>query len=94
MITKHCLRFTFKTLSETGQGRDRRKNQVAPMQLIHGDEVLDAEIRLQAVRMHVVGRSGPHPWLAQPGMRWSISTPENIIFQGTPLIVWARCLWG
>ncbi|MBD8099185.1 U32 family peptidase [Pseudomonas fluorescens] len=84
MITKHCLRFSFNLCPKQAKGVTGVKTKVAPMQLIHGDEVLTLKFDCKPCEMHVVGKIKGHILgLPQPGSAFEHFNPENIIFQGT-----------
>ncbi|WP_404488231.1 U32 family peptidase [Pseudomonas sp. HT11] len=84
MITKHCLRFSFNLCPKQAKGVTGVKTKVAPMQLIHGDEVLTLKFDCKPCEMHVVGKIKGHILgLPQPGSGVGHFNPENIIFQGT-----------
>ena len=84
MITKHCLRFSFNLCPKQAKGVTGVKTKVAPMQLIHGDEVLTLKFDCKPCEMHVVGKIKGHILgLPQPGSAVEHFNPENIIFQGT-----------
>ncbi|MFL1491126.1 peptidase U32 family protein [Pseudomonas antarctica] len=84
MITKHCLRFSFNLCPKQAKGVTGVKTKVAPMQLIHGDEVLTLKFDCKPCEMHVVGKIKGHILgLPQPGSGVGHFDPENIIFQGT-----------
>ncbi|MGR3885552.1 peptidase U32 family protein [Pseudomonas sp. 1152_12] len=84
MITKHCLRFSFNLCPKQAKGVTGVKTRVAPMQLIHGDEVLTLKFDCKPCEMHVVGKIKGHILgLPQPGSGVGHFDPENIIFQGT-----------
>ncbi|MGH8450032.1 peptidase U32 family protein [Pseudomonas sp.] len=84
MITKHCLRFSFNLCPKQAKGVTGVKTKVAPMQLIHGDEVLTLKFDCKPCEMHVVGKIKGHILgLSQPGSGVAHFDPENIIFQGT-----------
>ncbi|PSL90868.1 U32 family peptidase [Pseudomonas sp. R9.37] len=84
MITKHCLRFSFNLCPKQAKGVTGVKTKVAPMQLIHGDEVLTLKFDCKPCEMHVVGKIKAHILgLPQPGSGVGHFNPENIIFQGT-----------
>ncbi|NWE20253.1 U32 family peptidase [Pseudomonas sp. P7548] len=84
MITKHCLRFSFNLCPKQAKGVTGVKTKVAPMQLIHGDEVLTLKFDCKPCEMHVVGKIKGHILgLPQPGSSVEHFNPENIIFQGT-----------
>jgi collagenase-like PrtC family protease len=68
MITKHCLRFSFNLCPKQAKGVTGVKTRVAPMQLIHGDEVLTLKFDCKPCEMHVVGKMKGHILgLPQPG---------------------------
>ncbi|WP_411565167.1 peptidase U32 family protein [Pseudomonas orientalis] len=84
MITKHCLRFSFNLCPKQAKGVTGVKTKVAPMQLIHGDEVLTLKFDCKPCEMHVVGKIKGHILgLPQPGSAVEHFNPQNIIFQGT-----------
>ncbi|MGY2135083.1 peptidase U32 family protein [Pseudomonas reactans] len=84
MITKHCLRFSFNLCPKQAKGVTGVKTKVAPMQLIHGDEVLTLKFDCKPCEMHVVGKIKGHILgLPQPGSAVEHFNPESIIFQGT-----------
>ncbi|MBJ2246808.1 peptidase U32 family protein [Pseudomonas haemolytica] len=84
MITKHCLRFSFNLCPKQAKGVTGVKTKVAPMQLIHGDEVLTLKFDCKPCEMHVVGKIKGHILgLPQPGSTVEHFNPENLIFQGT-----------
>ncbi|WP_248750444.1 U32 family peptidase [Pseudomonas sp. MWU15-20650] len=84
MITKHCLRFSFNLCPKQAKGVTGVKTKVAPMQLIHGDEVLTLKFDCKPCEMHVVGKIKGHILgLPQPGSAVEHFNPENIIYQGT-----------
>lgn len=58
MITKHCLRFSFNLCPKQAKGVTGVKTKVAPMQLIHGDEVLTLKFDCKPCEMHVAGKIG------------------------------------
>ncbi|QXI41294.1 U32 family peptidase [Pseudomonas wayambapalatensis] len=60
MITKHCLRFSFNLCPKQAKGVTGVRTKVAPMQLIHGDEVLTLKFDCKPCEMHVVGRMKDH----------------------------------
>lgn len=85
MITKHCLRFSFNLCPKQAKGVTGVRTKVAPMQLIHGDEVLTLKFDCKPCEMHVVGKMKGHILdLPQPGsaaasrMVASIS-PEDLL---------------
>ncbi|MFC0710353.1 peptidase U32 family protein [Azorhizophilus paspali] len=65
MITKHCLRFSFNLCPKQAEGVTGVRTKVAPMQLVHQDEVLTLTFDCKACEMHVIGRMKGHI-LAQP----------------------------
>ncbi len=68
MITKHCLRFSFNLCPKQAKGVTGVKTKVAPMQLVHGDEVLTLKFDCKPCEMHVVGKMKGHILdLPQPG---------------------------
>ncbi|WP_282346584.1 U32 family peptidase [Pseudomonas sp. PS01301] len=68
MITKHCLRFSFNLCPKQAKGVTGVKTKVAPMQLIHGDEVLTLKFDCKPCEMHVIGKMKGHILdLPQPG---------------------------
>jgi len=60
MITKHCLRFSFNLCPKQAKGVTGVKTKVAPMQLIHGDEVLTLKFDCKPCEMHVIGKMKGH----------------------------------
>ena len=83
MITKHCLRFSFNLCPKQAKGYTGVRNKVAPMQLVHQDEVLRLEFDCKACEMHVIGRMKGHIFnQPQPGSRDSIVaqiSPEDLL---------------
>lgn len=68
MITKHCLRFSFNLCPKQAKGVTGVRTKVAPMQLIHGDEVLTLTFDCKPCEMHVIGKMKGHILdLPQPG---------------------------
>ena len=68
MITKHCLRFSFNLCPKQAKGVTGVKTKVAPMQLIHNDEVLTLKFDCKPCEMHVIGKMKGHILdLPQPG---------------------------
>ena len=68
MITKHCLRFSFNLCPKQAKGVTGVRTKVAPMQLIHGDEVLTLKFDCKPCEMHVIGKIKGHILgLPQPG---------------------------
>lgn len=60
MITKHCLRFSFNLCPKQAKGVTGVRTKVAPMQLVHGDEVLTLKFDCKPCEMHVMGKMKPH----------------------------------
>ncbi|WP_288477840.1 U32 family peptidase [uncultured Pseudomonas sp.] len=60
MITKHCLRFSFNLCPKQAKGVTGVCTKVAPMQLVHGDEVLTLKFDCKPCEMHVVGKMKGH----------------------------------
>ncbi|UMZ14912.1 U32 family peptidase [Pseudomonas sp. MPFS] len=60
MITKHCLRFSFNLCPKQAKGVTGVRTKVAPMQLVHGDEVLTLKFDCKPCEMHVVGKIKGH----------------------------------
>lgn len=56
MITKHCLRFSFNLCPKQARGVTGVRTKVAPMQLVHGDEVLTLKFDCKPCEMHVIGK--------------------------------------
>ncbi|NWL76637.1 collagenase-like protease [Pseudomonas taiwanensis] len=80
MITKHCLRFSFNLCPKQAKGVTGVRTKVAPMQLVHGDEVLTLKFDCKPCEMHVVGKMKGHILdLPQPG-----SAASNVVGQITP----------
>ncbi|TBW10635.1 U32 family peptidase [Azotobacter chroococcum subsp. isscasi] len=83
MITKHCLRFSFNLCPKQAKGVQGVRTRVAPMQLVHQDEVLTLTFDCKACEMHVVGRMKGHILdLPQPGSTASIVgqiSPEDLL---------------
>lgn len=83
MITKHCLRFSFNLCPKQAKGVQGVRTKVAPMQLVHQDEVLTLTFDCKACEMHVVGRMKGHILdLPQPGSTASIVgqiSPEDLL---------------
>jgi putative protease len=68
MITKHCLRFSFNLCPKQAKGVTGVRTKVAPMQLLHGDEVLTLKFDCKPCEMHVIGKMKGHILdLPQPG---------------------------
>ena len=83
MITKHCLRFSFNLCPKQAKGVTGVRTKVAPMQLVHGDEVLTLKFDCKPCEMHVVGKIKGHILgLPQPGSAASVVgqiTPEDLL---------------
>ncbi|AJE21044.1 peptidase U32 family protein [Azotobacter chroococcum] len=83
MITKHCLRFSFNLCPKQAKGVQGVRTKVAPMQLVHQDEVLTLTFDCKACEMHVVGKMKGHILdLPQPGSTASIVghiSPEDLL---------------
>lgn len=83
MITKHCLRFSFNLCPKQAKGYTGVRNKVAPMQLVHGDEVLTLKFDCKPCEMHVIGKIKGHILnLPQPGSQASIVaeiSPEDLL---------------
>ncbi|VVN83148.1 putative protease YdcP [Pseudomonas fluorescens] len=60
MITKHCLRFSFNLCPKQAKGVTGVRTKVAPMQLVHGDEVLTLKFDCKPCEMHVIGKIKGH----------------------------------
>ncbi|KMX99705.1 hypothetical protein V476_00510, partial [Pseudomonas syringae KCTC 12500] len=60
MITKHCLRFSFNLCPKQAKGVTGVRTKVAPMQLVHGDEVLTLKFDCKPCEMHVIGKMKGH----------------------------------
>lgn len=82
MITKHCLRFSFNLCPKQAKGYTGVRTRVAPMQLVHGDEVLTLKFDCKPCEMHVIGKIKGHILnLPQPGSAASIVaeiSPEEL----------------
>lgn len=83
MITKHCLRFSFNLCPKQAKGVTGVRTKVAPMQLVHGDEVLTLKFDCKPCEMHVIGKIKGHILnLPQPGSHASqvvaSITPEDL----------------
>jgi len=73
MITKHCLRFSFNLCPKQAKGVTGVRTKVAPMQLVHGDEVLTLKFDCKPCEMHVIGKiKGNILNLPQPGSASSV----------------------
>jgi putative protease len=80
MITKHCLRFSFNLCPKQAKGVTGVRTKVAPMQLIHGDEVLTLKFDCKPCEMHVVGKIKGHILdLPLPG-----STAQSVVGHISP----------
>jgi putative protease len=80
MITKHCLRFSFNLCPKQAKGVTGVKTKVAPMQLIHGDEVLTLKFDCKPCEMHVVGKIKGHILgLPQPGSVVGYISPDDLL---------------
>ncbi|MFG3451312.1 U32 family peptidase [Stutzerimonas stutzeri] len=83
MITKHCLRFSFNLCPKQAKGVTGVRTKVAPMQLIHGDEVLTLKFDCKPCEMHVIGKiKGNILNLPQPGSASSVVghiTPADLM---------------
>jgi putative protease len=60
MITKHCLRFSFNLCPKQAKGVTGVRTKVAPMQLVHGDEVLTLKFDCKPCEMHIIGKMKGH----------------------------------
>ena len=83
MITKHCLRFSFNLCPKQAKGYTGVRTKVAPMQLVHGDEVLTLKFDCKPCEMHVIGKIKGHILdLPQPGSQAGVVghiTPEDLL---------------
>lgn len=83
MITKHCLRFSFNLCPKQAKGVTGVRTKVAPMQLVHGDEVLTLKFDCKPCEMHVIGKiKGNILGLPQPGSTASVVghiTPDDLL---------------
>ncbi|WP_165679216.1 DUF3656 domain-containing protein, partial [Metapseudomonas otitidis] len=80
MITKHCLRFSFNLCPKQAKGVTGVRTKVAPMQLVHGDEVLTLKFDCKPCEMHVIGKMKGHILdLPQPG-----SAASQVVGQISP----------
>ena len=83
MITKHCLRFSFNLCPKQAKGVTGVKTKVAPMQLVHGDEVLTLKFDCKPCEMHVIGKMKGHILdLPLPGSAQSVVghiSPEDLL---------------
>ena len=82
MITKHCLRFSFNLCPKQAKGVTGVRTKVAPMQLVHGDEVLTLKFDCKPCEMHVIGKMKGHildlPLLGSKSVVASIS-PDDLL---------------
>ncbi|MCE5362464.1 peptidase U32 family protein [Pseudomonas anguilliseptica] len=60
MITKHCLRFSFKLCPKQAKGVTGVRTKVSDMQLIHQDEVLTLKFDCKPCEMHIIGKMKGH----------------------------------
>ncbi|WXL24882.1 U32 family peptidase [Ectopseudomonas mendocina] len=86
MITKHCLRFSFNLCPKQAKGVTGVRTKVAPMQLIHQDEVLTLKFDCKPCEMHIIGKMKGHILnQPQPGSLQSTGgavgyiTPEDLL---------------
>ncbi len=83
MITKHCLRFSFNLCPKQAKGVTGVRTKVAPMQLVHGDEVLTLKFDCKPCEMHVIGKiKGNILNLPLPGSAASVVgqiSPEDLM---------------
>jgi len=83
MITKHCLRFSFNLCPKQAKGVTGVRTKVAPMQLIHQDEVLTLKFDCKPCEMHIIGKIKGHILnLPQSGSAASMVgfiTPEDLL---------------
>jgi len=80
MITKHCLRFSFNLCPKQAKGVTGVRTKVAPMQLIHGDEVLTLKFDCKPCEMHIIGKMKGHILnLPQPGSVVGHISPEDLL---------------
>ncbi|WP_282338750.1 U32 family peptidase [Pseudomonas sp. PS02288] len=83
MITKHCLRFSFNLCPKQAKGVTGVRNKVAPMQLVHQDEVLTLKFDCKPCEMHVIGKIKGHILdLPLPGANRNVVgqiTPEDLL---------------
>ena len=83
MITKHCLRFSFNLCPKQAKGVTGVRTKVAPMQLVHQDEVLTLTFDCKPCEMHIIGKMKGHILnLPQPGSAESIVghiSPEDLL---------------
>ena len=82
MITKHCLRFSFNLCPKQAKGVTGVRTKVAPMQLIHQNEVLTLTFDCKTCEMHISGKIKGHILnQPQPG---SAASQRNIVGQISP----------
>ena len=83
MITKHCLRFSFNLCPKQAKGVTGVRTKVAPMQLIHQDEVLTLKFDCKPCEMHIIGKMKGHILhQPQPGSAASMVgfiSPEDLV---------------
>ncbi len=85
MITKHCLRFSFNLCPKQAKGVTGVRTKVAPMQLVHGDEVLTLKFDCKPCEMHVVGKMKGHildlplPGSQAAAMALASISPEDLL---------------
>ena len=83
MITKHCLRFSFNLCPKQAKGVTGVRTKVAPMQLIHQDEVLTLKFDCKPCEMHIIGKMKGHILhQPQPGSAASVVgfiSPEDLV---------------
>lgn len=80
MITKHCLRFSFNLCPKQAKGVTGVRTKVAPMQLIHGDEVLTLKFDCKPCEMHIIGKMKGHILnLPQLGSVVGHISPEDLM---------------
>ncbi len=83
MITKHCLRFSFNLCPKQAKGVTGVRTKVAPMQLVHQDEVLTLKFDCKPCEMHVIGKIKGHILdLPLPGANRNVVgqiTPEDLL---------------
>ena len=85
MITKHCLRFSFNLCPKQAKGVTGVRTKVAPMQLVHGDEVLTLKFDCKPCEMHVIGKMKGHildlPLLGSGGVKQIVGhiSPEDLL---------------
>ncbi len=83
MITKHCLRFSFNLCPKQAKGVTGVRTKVAPMQLVHQDEVLTLKFDCKPCEMHVIGKMKGHILdLPLPGANRNVVgqiSPEDLL---------------